>query len=206
MPTVTLNESHLVNIANAIRTQNGSEEDYKPREMADAILTLGTEKVAVVDYFMPARYDTGLELPKIGDYAFARDVNLNHPCNCGFLIQTLSYHTVGGSVNESVSEIGDSAFLNQSAMIRAEIPPTCTSIGNHAFSGCNKLTHLILWSPTPVTIGECEVQKVGDTTIYIYVPGNLYNEYDQGNYLSGIGPRLLRRIEEFPEICYHYEV
>lgn len=42
MATVTINDSHLTNIANAIRGKNGGTATYKPSEMGTAITNIKT--------------------------------------------------------------------------------------------------------------------------------------------------------------------
>ena len=42
MAMVIVEDSILLSIANAIRSKNGSEEKYKPSEMAQAIAALNT--------------------------------------------------------------------------------------------------------------------------------------------------------------------
>ena len=42
MANVIINDSNLVAIGNAIREKNGTEDTYKPREMAEAILAITT--------------------------------------------------------------------------------------------------------------------------------------------------------------------
>mgnify|MGYP003291661894 CR=1 FL=1 len=39
---IAIDNSHLTDIANAIRSKNGSTDTYKPREMAEAIATIPT--------------------------------------------------------------------------------------------------------------------------------------------------------------------
>lgn len=40
MANVIINDSHLTAIGEAIREKNGTEDTYKPREMAEAILAI----------------------------------------------------------------------------------------------------------------------------------------------------------------------
>ena len=42
MANVIINDTHLTNIANAIRDKNGSSDTYKPSEMANAIESIET--------------------------------------------------------------------------------------------------------------------------------------------------------------------
>lgn len=49
MAMVIVEDSILLSIANAIRSKNGSEEKYKPSEMAQAIATLNTVKTVALE-------------------------------------------------------------------------------------------------------------------------------------------------------------
>lgn len=54
MSNVVINDNHLKDIANAIRSKNGTDIKYKPKEMADAIvnITTGTEEVQVEQWYI----------------------------------------------------------------------------------------------------------------------------------------------------------
>lgn len=54
---IAIDNSHLTDIANAIRSKNGSADTYKPREMAEAIAAIPTggsggtaQKIEMVGY------------------------------------------------------------------------------------------------------------------------------------------------------------
>lgn len=77
MANVVINETNLTNIANAIREKNGTEETYKPSEMAEAIsaITTGSNSYEVPVkniYFGNLKYSTtDLDTGHVG-YAYKR--------------------------------------------------------------------------------------------------------------------------------------
>ena len=66
--------------------------------------------------------------------------------NCNAIIETATNTLIAGCQNttipNSVTSIGDTAFLDCSSLTSLTIPNSVTSIGNNAFNGCTSLTML----------------------------------------------------------------
>ena len=77
--------------------------------------------------------------------------------NCNAIIKSESNTLIGGCnktlIPNSITSIGDQAFLNCIGLISVTIPNSVTTIGSYAFSCCSDLTSIII--PNSVTsIGE----------------------------------------------------
>ena len=84
-------------------------------------------------------------------------------------------------ISDSVTEIGNDAFYNYSALTSVEIPNSVTKIGNYAFYGCVSLEEIeIPDSVTSLGTGVFE----GCTGLKMIVLGNGLTEIDEG-LLSG---------------------
>ncbi|MCL2073309.1 MAG: leucine-rich repeat protein [Marinilabiliaceae bacterium] len=83
-----------------------------------------------------------------------RNVEYNQSINAAFFGTTVEVLTIGNSV----TSIGNYAFVNCSGLTELTIGNSVTSIGERAFSGCNGLTELII--PNSVTsIGNYAFQN-----------------------------------------------
>ena len=73
--------------------------------------------------------------------------------NCNAIIETASNTLVAGCMNttipNSVTAIGDGAFLGRTGLASISIPASVTTIGNRAFYGCTSLTSINI--PSSVT-------------------------------------------------------
>lgn len=77
MANVILNDTHLVNIANAIREKNGSEDTYTPGAMADAIAAI---EVGGGEGFKTARVETYGDEEGAGFGLYDKDENWKGYC------------------------------------------------------------------------------------------------------------------------------
>src|SRR5665213_1552116 len=116
--------------------------------------------------------------------------------------QTTLIQCPGGKVGSytipnSVTNIGDMAFLNCSGLISVTIPNSVTSIGSDAFGACSGLTAItvaalhpvyssvggVLFNTNQTTLIECPRGKVGSYTI----PNSVTNIGDYAfDYCSGL--------------------
>ena len=76
----------------------------------------------------------------------------------------------------SVTSIGDGAFEHCSSLTSVTIPNSVTSIGRYAFYGCSSLTSITCDAVTPPTIGSSVFYNVS-TSIPIYVPTESVEAY-----------------------------
>lgn len=109
---------------------------------------------------------TNINLPNglisIGDNAFS---------NC--------YNLTSINLPDGLTSIGSSAFHN-SSLTRIVIPSSVTTIGGAAFFGCNKLTSVIVFNETPVSINSLTFDWTDDPTLY--VPYGAKAAYEAADY------------------------
>ena len=82
------------------------------------------------------------------------------------------------TIPDSVTSIGDSAFMNCSSLHSVTIPDSVTSIGDYAFGGCSSLQSVTI--PDSVTIikgnpfSDCPARVINHSKHYTIFGGNLY--------------------------------
>ena len=109
--------------------------------------------------------------------------------NCNAIIETKTNTMIAGclttKIPESVTSIGDNAFLNLKNLSSVTIPNSVTSIGQSAFSGCSGLTSVTI--PNSVTsIGEYAFSSCKGLTS-ITIPNNVTGIGDYAFiYCSGL--------------------
>ena len=132
--------------------------------------TVPNSVTAIGDYaFLGCTGLTSFTIPAsvtaIGDYAFsdcsglasikveAGNTAYDSRENCNAIIETASNTLVAGCMNttipNSVTAIGDGAFLGCTGLASISIPASVTTIGNRAFYGCTSLTSINI--PSSVT-------------------------------------------------------
>ena len=132
--------------------------------------TVPNSVTAIGDYaFLGCTGLTSFTIPTsvtaIGDYAFsdcsglasikveAGNTAYDSRENCNAIIETASNTLVAGCMNttipNSVTAIGDGAFLGCTGLASISIPASVTTIGNRAFYGCTSLTSINI--PSSVT-------------------------------------------------------
>lgn len=135
----TLDDTHLTNIANAIRAKNGTANTYKPSEMANAIANITTGGTDDTEYIKLIERKSGytLNIPEgatqIGTNCFYYDKNIKSIIS-----------------PESVKTIGEGAFYGCTALTSANLKGV-TDIGKNSFRDCTKLTSLTIDSCTDVS-------------------------------------------------------
>ncbi len=193
MAIVSINETYLINIANAIRSKNGSSDTYKPKEMAAAIRALvvsddsgGTssadELVITADIttiadnayandfdgsgdntFSFVNAEEGSQLSYLGYGAFAHNKNLVQVD-----LSWCDNLTILGK-QQSTSGEGSylgSCFWNCSNLWRCRFPLNLKVIGDQCFLGCSELVEIDL--PDTLThIGYYAFGKCGMDSIII---------------------------------------
>ena len=76
------------------------------------------------------------------------------------------------AIPNSVTSIGNWAFLSCSSLTSVTIPNSVTSIGEDAFSGCSSLGLMVVLCPTPPT-----ATNLGTSTPYVIVPEGCEEAY-----------------------------
>lgn len=163
MTIVTIDETNLTNIANAIREKNGSVATYKPNQMAAAIQDISasedltneldtqktlldnqTDKLAIAINTLKNKASGGdtseiedafLTKTLTGDYYNDRITYLAYGA--------MAYHDVTSASFPNVTDIGNSAFYNCGNLITLNLPKV-TNIQNYGIRTCISLKELIL--------------------------------------------------------------
>ena len=93
------------------------------------------------------------------------------------------------TIPSSVTSIGDYAFTDCSGLTSVTIGNSVTSIGYDAFRGCSGLTKLVSLAVEPPICGRGAFEKVDKTTCQLIVPEESINKYktaDQWNEFLNI--------------------
>lgn len=177
--TVTLDDTNLKAIADAIRAKNGTEETYEPSEMADAITAIeslnydkmisrsitevSSNVTEVGSYtFYSCNMLATADFPKaveVGDYAFygtSALKNINFP-----LVRSVGRYTFRGAGFENayfpaVTSALASSFAYNTSLKTANFPKL-TETGGSMFSSCSALESVDL--PKATTIGTYSFEK-----------------------------------------------
>lgn len=223
MSNVLVNRTSLENIADAIRTVNGSDDTYLPSEMAGEIEKLYVldgasclmgditkiedprEEITYVKQY--AQYSnsslTSIDLPvatQISSYAFMDCTHLtsiNLPS--AVEIQSYAFYWTGlTSVNlPLVQTIGARVFEECSDLVTV-ILPSVRSIGEKAFQDCRHLEALILPDTEHVCTAGSNLLYYANNA-YVYVPEELVDTYKAANNWSTYSSRI-RAIDDYDEI------
>ena len=159
MSKALITESVLTDIANAIRTKDGSTATMKPTEMAAKITAIptggGGSEIArkIVERTITEYSDSGVT--KVGDYAFQSCATLTSASlssceNVGYY----AFYDCSGLENIDLPKcenINTSAFYNAKKLTGATLPK-CTTLGANAFYNCTSLTSVSL--PECVTVNN----------------------------------------------------
>lgn len=141
MSNVIINDTHLTNIANAIRSKNGKTTTYKPGDMAAAIQNISSggatpEKGIVVNEYNAEGYATDISIvgfTQIPDYYLYYAFYYWTKGGKGAI---LSRVTTGLHIPDDVVLIGEYAFDNGRSLEIEELPDSITTIRDNAFGSC----------------------------------------------------------------------
>ena len=137
MGRVLVTDTHLTNIANAIRYKNGTAATYKPSEMAAAINNItGSE-------------DLSEELNNYETYLSTQETTINDIVSAlqdkttgtgADIIDGLLEHELEGFYsNDRVKSIGYGTFYSNTKLTGVDFP-NVTTIQNYAFNGTSNMT------------------------------------------------------------------
>ena len=133
MAYVVINEQHLTDIANAIRSKGiiGEETElFKPREMAPAI-----ESIPVTSN----SYCINIETKEFPDYMFG-------PLNSSMLT-TITHQGNEYTFEHQLTTIGSHACDGAKNLNYVELPSSVTTIKDYAFANCTALKYFYINSP-----------------------------------------------------------
>lgn len=197
MANVVIDDTHLTNIAAAIREKNGLTDTYKPNEMAAAISAITTsgdsgnapiESTIDFDDYIGRNLSGEVEFActKVGRYGLAGCSNVTK-------------FTVGGEASGSyaftgctklqelalptTTEFGTSSCANLKNLTTVNAPQA-TSISDDAFMGCTALTNITLGDVTVIRDDAFS----GCTALTKIDLGN--TEQAHSTYSTWIGPYL----------------
>ncbi len=107
--------------------------------------------------------------------------------NCNAIIETAINTLIAGCKNtiipNTVTAIGDFAFMDCTGLTSIVIPNSVTAIGNYAFEGCTGLTNIVI--PNSVTaIGDWAFSYCSELTSIVVESGN--PRYDSRNNSNAI--------------------
>ncbi len=131
MAKVLVTDTHLTDIADAIREKNGSSDTYKPSEMANAIESIesGITPTETINITENGSYD-------VTNYATA---NVNVANDTSEIEEAFIKRTFTEYSNDTITSIGDSAFRSCKNLTSVSFPKS-TNTGAYAFYDCTKLT------------------------------------------------------------------
>lgn len=149
MANAIVEEQCLVDIANAIRTKNGTTDTYKPSEMANAISNIqtGIEPSGELEITENGTYD-------VTEYASASvNVPSSSSDNNG-VPEALVDRTITSFSSDTLTFVGGYAFRGCTKLTTVNLN-NVTKIDTYAFYGCNSL----------ITINLPNVESIGTNAI-----------------------------------------
>lgn len=189
MAIVKLDDTHLKNIADVIRARQSTTETYKPKDMATAIVSIGTSSNERVNSILCKTITEAIfpNVTFVKKQAFTHCTALTKVCFAS--AETLEYYVFDGCTSLETVEL-----------------PSVKSIDTGCFRGCSAMTALILRGNTVCSLGGpiCGYDyNTGASenvpTFYIYVPAALIAEYQAGEWWANVASKF-RAIEDYPEI------
>lgn len=135
MAVAVIDEQSLVDIADAIRTKNGTENTYKPSDMANAILDIevGITPTGTLDITENGAYD-------VTEYASA-NVNIASSGGGDDVAGAIVDRTITEFVNSGATKVGEYALRGCTKLKNVDVP-NATSVGQYAFAGCSVLANV----------------------------------------------------------------
>lgn len=150
--TVTVDDTKLKAIADAIRAKNGTNETYKPSEMAEAIEAISGG--GNIDAFIDRSITTASsDLTKIGAYSFAycdKLTTANFPNVTTIGLQCFYKCVSLSSINFPVAQLISNNAFNGCEALETAVFPQVENIGSFAFNTCYNLKTLDFHKQTTI--------------------------------------------------------
>lgn len=206
MAIVTTDNQYYTDIAAAIRTKSGTQEQYKPAQMAAAIESIPRGDDTVLNQVVEgSAVSLSLNAGYVGRYKFYQSQNLievNFPKATIVMNNAFSLCTKLVKVNfPAVTTIWDSVFSSCPAL-KTLVLPSIKEFKQLALYNCGVDT-LVLPSNT-VCIAQnantCTNTPIASGTGYIYVPAALVEEYKAATNWTVYAGQF-RAIEDYPDIA-----
>lgn len=147
MSKVLVNETSLTAIGDAIRSKNGTENKYKPSEMAAAIGAIpvggngGSEDLEAV---LTEQEELIAELSSILENKASGGDNAD-------ILNAIIERTLA-EISSNATAVGSYAFYDCKQLTKVNLP-LATSIGSYGFYTCTNLVTVII--PSAMSIGSC---------------------------------------------------
>ena len=210
MATVTTNNQHYADIAAAIRTKSGTQEQYRPDQMAAAIQAISSGSTEMEDLLVerPSTFTeyTNDRVESVGNLVFYQS-------------------TLVAASFKNATSVGSGSFWSSPKLEKVNFPSLERITLSNTFRACPKLNNVVLPKLTTLsgsgTFMECSALDTlvlsGDTvcqlagttafnntpiasgTGYIYVPKALIEEYKVATNWA-VYAEQFRAIEDYPEI------
>ena len=159
MSNVLINGQHLIDIADAIRAKNGTEETYKISEMAQAIEDIPSGGFSIEDFFNHTYYDEKNivfnNVKSLFPYCFYNNTTLESFSSDS--VTSLSTYSGGAgsyvfakcsnlkSVSiPNIKGTGSGGHQFDSCISLTDVYMPSASIGQYMFSGCKSLVNIAL--------------------------------------------------------------
>ena len=141
MAKVLVTDTHLINIANAIRDKKGTEDTYKPSEMASAIQSIsGSEDLSSELNTQETLLDS--QTNKLIDAINVLKNKASGGADTSEIEDAFITHTLSGDyVNDRVTKVKYGTFYEDTNLTSVSFP-NVTSVESYAFYKCTSLTNI----------------------------------------------------------------
>lgn len=204
MAKVLVTDTHLTNIANAIRSKKGTSDTYKPSEMANAISNIETGSggdTSMEDGIITRQGTTYINdrVTSIGHKVFMSNNVIQHVSFANVtVINSQCFQDCAELLTANFPKLNTLAgygFYGCSKVITFDFP-MLASVPAQGFRNCTSLTKFILRKSDGIAsmgnVSAFQGTPIASGTGYIYVPDDLVDSYKSATnwstYASQIKP------------------